>query len=79
MFAEVYPAHIRILDNLLRRSLCQHCAIADDERVVTDAQCFAHIVISNQDANAALLEEADDALNLDHGDGQYRQTAHPAG
>jgi hypothetical protein len=36
--------------------------------VVADAQGFAHVVVGDQHADAARLEEADDALDLDHGD-----------
>ena len=48
--------------------MCQHAAIADDVGVVTDTQRLAHVVIGDQNANAALLEETDDALDFDHRD-----------
>jgi hypothetical protein len=37
-------------------------------RVVADAQRFAHVVVGDQHADAARLEEGDDALDLDHRD-----------
>src|SRR5690606_35842833 len=36
---------------------------------VTDAQRFAHVVVRDQHADIAALEELHDALDLDHGDG----------
>ena len=48
--------------------MCQHAAITDDVGVVTNTQCLAHIVIGDQNTDATLLEETDDALNLDHRD-----------
>ena len=41
--------------------------VADDESVVANAQRLTHVVVGDEHANAALFEEADDALNLDHG------------
>ena len=37
--------------------------------MVANAQCLAHVVVGDEHANATLFEEADDALDLDHGDG----------
>ena len=51
-----------------RRALGQHAAVADDVGVVADAQRLAHVVVGDQHADAARLEEADDALDLDHRD-----------
>ena len=48
--------------------MCQHAAIADDVGMVTNTQCLAHVVIGDQNADATLLEETDDALDLDHRD-----------
>ena len=57
-----------LFDDLRGRALGQHVAVADDVGVVADAQRFAHVVVGDQHADAARLQEADDALDLDHGD-----------
>ena len=68
MFAQIDPAHIGVVDDLGRRAFGQHPAIIDDVGVVTNAQGFAHIVVGDQHANAPVFQEADDPLDLDHGD-----------
>ncbi|KAF5274321.1 hypothetical protein FQR65_LT17040 [Abscondita terminalis] len=69
MFAEVDAAHFGVVHDLLGRALGQHMAVADDESMVADAQRLTHVVVGDQHADAARLEKADDALDLDHGDG----------
>ena len=44
-------------------------AVVDDERVVADTQRFTHVVVGDQHSDATRLQEANDALDLDHGDG----------
>jgi len=43
-------------------------AVVDDVGAVADAQGLAHVVIGDEHADAARLEETNDALDLDHGD-----------
>ena len=40
----------------------------DDVGVIADTQRFAYVVVGDQDADAALLEKADDLLDLQHSD-----------
>src|SRR4030095_2425418 len=68
MLAEVHAPDIGVVDDLRRRALRQHMAVADDVGMVADAQRLAHVVIGDQHADAALLEKTDDPLDLDHGD-----------
>ena len=68
VFAEIDLAHVGVLDDLGRRAFGQHPALADDVGAVADAERLAHVVVGDQHADAALLEEADDALDLDHRD-----------
>ena len=50
------------------RPECQNSALIDDIRVIANAKGLAHIVIGDQHANPAILQEPDDALNVDHCD-----------
>ena len=43
-------------------------AVVDDVRAVGDAQRFAHVVVRNQHADAAVLQMKDDFLNIGDGD-----------
>ena len=54
------------MDYLGRGAFCQHVAVADDVGVVTNTERFTHVVVGDQDADVAALEEVDDALDLDH-------------
>ena len=68
MFAEIDPAHVSVADDFSRGAGGQHLTLADDVSVVTNAQCLAHVVVGDQDANAARLQKTDDALDLDDSD-----------
>jgi hypothetical protein len=54
-FPEVDPAHFRVR---------QHRALVEDVGAVADAEGFADVVVGDQDADAAVLEVLDDALDL---------------
>ena len=69
VFAQVDAAHIGVVHNVFGCALGQHAAFADDVSVVANAQGFAHIVVGDQDTNATLLQESDDALNFNDGNG----------
>ena len=56
------------LEDLGRRTLCQHPPIADDAGMVANAQGLTHVVVGDQHPQAARLEKTDDALDLDHRD-----------
>src|SRR4029453_14984145 len=71
VFAEIHPAHVGVVHDLGGGSLPQDIAVADDVRVIADAQRFSHVVVGDQYTDAARLQEADDALDLDHGDRVY--------
>ena len=42
-------------------------AVADDVGMIANAQRLAHVVVGDQNANAARLEVTNDALNLNNG------------
>src|SRR5688572_3639529 len=46
----------------------QHCALVDDIRAIADAERFTNVMIGYEHADAALLEEPNDALDVEHGD-----------
>src|SRR6201985_3192276 len=58
MFAEVDAAHALVLDDFGRRAGREHAAVADDVGVIADAQCFAHIVVRDENPDIAAFEEA---------------------
>jgi hypothetical protein len=68
MFAEVNPAHRFIADDFLWIAGGQHRSLVDDVGAVADTQCFTHVVVRDQHADAALFQEAYDALYLDDSD-----------
>src|SRR5471032_1601178 len=68
VLAEIHATDVGVLDDLGGRPFGQHPAFADDVRAVADAQRLANVVVGDQHADAARLQEADDALDLDDGD-----------
>jgi len=60
-----------IVDDFIRRAGSKHGTFANDVGVVCNAQCFAHVVVGDQYANAALFEKADDLLDFQNGNGVY--------
>mmetsp|Transcript_6384 Transcript_6384/g.26028 ORF Transcript_6384/g.26028 Transcript_6384/m.26028 type:complete len:371 (+) Transcript_6384:3-1115(+) len=68
VLAEIDLAHIGIGDDLVGRAFGEHGALADDVGAVADAQGLADVVVRDQHADAARLQEADDALDLQHRD-----------
>src|SRR6185312_2599761 len=62
--AKVKAAYIRIVDDLFRTALRQYLPSIDDIGAVGQPQRFAHIVVSDQHADAAIGEVADQVLNV---------------
>src|SRR6185295_18754082 len=69
VLAEVDAANVVVLDDFFGPAAGEYCALVDDVGAVADAQRFTHVVVGDQHADAALLEIADDALDVEHGDG----------
>src|SRR5690606_22426319 len=67
VLAQVQPAHLRVVDDVRRRTLSHHLAVADDEGVVEDAQRLTHVMVGDQHANDERLEKANGELDLDQG------------
>src|SRR5574340_155817 len=66
MLAEINLPYALIINNFLWLAGRQDLALVDDVGVVANAQRFPHVMVRNQDADAAFLEEADDLLNFQH-------------
>ena len=70
--AEVLPEiHLSdglIIDDLLGLPEGEHRALIDDVGVVADAQRLAHVVVRDEHADAPVLEEADDLLDVENRD-----------
>src|SRR5262245_12937590 len=47
---------------------CEHGALVDNVRAIADAEGLAHVMVCYEDADAALLEEPNDALDVEHRD-----------
>src|SRR5205823_3692120 len=56
------------INNPARLAGGQDAPFFDDLPAIANAERFPHVVIGNQHANAAFLEEADDLLNVEDGD-----------
>ena len=64
---QVHAPYVHIINDVGGRALRQHTAITDDVGVVANTQGFTHVVVGDQYTNAPIFEEADDALDFDHG------------
>lgn len=67
ILAEIHLADIFIINDFIGTAGRQYHAVIQDVGVVADAQRLAHVMIGNQHADVALLEEADDFLDVEHG------------
>src|SRR5690606_13242378 len=68
VLAEMDLAHPFVVHDLAGFACGQHASLADDVGAVADAEGLAHVVVGDQHADAALLEEADDLLDVDDRD-----------
>ncbi|KAG1243613.1 hypothetical protein G6F65_022297 [Rhizopus arrhizus] len=71
VLAQIDAAHGRIAHDFVGVAVGQHLAFADDVGAVADAQRFAHVVVGDQHADAAALQEPHNALDFDDGDGVH--------
>src|SRR3954465_13541859 len=62
--AKVKAAYIRIVDDFFRTALGQDLPSIDDIGAVGQPQRFAHIMVGDQDADAAVGEVPDEILNV---------------
>src|SRR5258708_36677928 len=68
IFAEINASYVFIIDDLVGFAESEHQSVVDDVGVVANPQCFPHVVVRDEDADAAFLEKADDFLNVEYRD-----------
>ena len=76
---EVYLPNTAVLNHFVRCTLHQKCAIVDNVCTINNIQCFANIVISDQNANSMRFQMANKIseflqVRLD----RYQQVVHQA-
>src|SRR6266576_1903545 len=64
--AKVKAANVRVVDDLVRTAFRQNFPSIDNISAIGEAQRFPHIVVGDQDADAAIGEMADEVLNVAH-------------
>src|SRR3954464_11035589 len=67
--AEVNPLHVLVGGEAVRRAASENHAVVHDVRAVGYPQRFSHVVVCDQNTDAALLEMKDDLLDVGDGDG----------
>src|SRR3954467_4814076 len=68
VFAEVDFPDLRVRRQLQRGAGAQNLTVVDDIGPVGYFQCFPHVMVGDQDADAHRLEVTDDALDVEHRD-----------
>src|SRR5262245_36071952 len=68
IFPQIKPPHFAAFDDLVGPALHENRAGVHDVSAIDEAERLAHIMIGDQDADAALLEVADQFLNVADGD-----------
>src|SRR5687768_2411802 len=63
---QVDLAHVGICKDLVRGSGGQHGALVDDVRAAANPECFPHVMVRDQHADASVGEVAGDALDVVH-------------
>src|SRR2546429_10001831 len=66
-FAEIQTPHLRVLGQRARRARAKYFSLSHDIGAVGHAEGFAHIMISNQDPDAAAPQA--EGYTLNSGDG----------
>ena len=67
-FTKIKTPYIRVVAQLVRCSGKDDPPLRDDIGPIGDAECFANVVVGNQDSNAAGLQVEDDFLQFQHRD-----------
>src|ERR1700704_2217784 len=68
ILAEVNASYVFIIDDLIGLAEGEHQTFVNNVRMVADSEGFAHVVVRNEDADAAFLEETDNFLYVEHRD-----------
>jgi len=68
VLAEIDFPDVFIINNLARRARSEYAPLVDDVGAIANAERFPDIVVGDQHADAALFQEPDDFLDVEHGD-----------
>src|SRR5712672_1235924 len=68
-FAQVHPTDFRIAGQLFGLAVAEDSAIVNDVSAIGYRERFAHVVIGDQDSDAAGPQAADNFLQVENGDG----------
>ena len=68
IFAQINSPNGFIINDFIRPTSRQDTALVDDVGVIADAERFANIVVGDQHADVAFLEETNDLLDIQNGD-----------
>jgi hypothetical protein len=68
ILAQIHLPDVFIINDFVRAASRKDASLVDDVGVVADPQRFANVVVGNQHPDVAFLEEADDLLDIEHGD-----------
>ena len=67
--AEVFFAYVGVVGEVLGCAFLEDGAFVEEVGAVGDMECFADVVVGDEDADVAFLEFEDDVLDVLHGDG----------
>ena len=65
--AEINPLHVWVIAKLLGSAGTENPAFVDDVSTIGNREGLAHVVVGDQNTNAAGLKIGDDLLKLEHG------------
>src|SRR5882672_1678395 len=69
MLAQIDLSYAFIINDFLGLAVSQHAAVVDDVSAIADAESLSHIMVGNQHADTARLENPDNFLDVQDGDG----------
>src|SRR5262245_14959449 len=67
--SQIHAADFGVAAQFLRGSGAEDATLIDDVRTIRDRECFAHIVVGDQDSDAAGLEIENYFLQVQNSDG----------
>ena len=67
MLSEIDLPYAFIVNNFVRVATSKDRAFVNYVRPIANSQCFPYVMISDEDADSAFLEETDDFLDVEHG------------
>src|SRR5256885_6335070 len=65
ILAEINASNVFIINDLVWFAESEHQAVVDDVGMVANPQRFPHVMVRDEDADAAFLQKADDFLDVE--------------